>query len=96
VATPEEKPLALDKNTVSVRPAEAVHGNWAVHVPPGYGFNDLLDQTVWRHIELQMQAMARRPQKHDLIRLIGDTFDVVCSVEGVDRGYQLRPHHGRY
>jgi hypothetical protein len=80
----------------SLRPAEAVYQTWHAVVPPQYVLEDACEPDFWRTVHLHIVGN-RRPAIGDFVRLVSASgaFDVVCTIEAVDRGYTLRFHHGR-
>jgi hypothetical protein len=87
----------LDPKTVIVHPTGHLASEWQVRLPASVSFGDIFRPAIWADVENLMRGRGgmKRPAKDDLIRIIGNGFDVMCLVEAVDAGYRLAFYAGK-
>jgi hypothetical protein len=87
---------ALDPKAVVVHQAGHIAREWQVRLPPNVPYGDLFNAAVWTGIEKLMRNRGGvAPRKDDLIRCLGNGFDVLCRVEAIADGYKLTYYAGQ-
>jgi hypothetical protein len=87
---------ALDAKTVQLQPAGHFSQEWQVRLPPEVSFHDIFEPRIWAEVEKIMRSRGNKhPRQHDLLRVIGHGFDVICLVTTVSDGYGLEFYAGK-